>query len=136
MHPQLGVREQNETARPRACISSPERFRDARRQCPTPRHTQPYKHQAVMRSRLELTNVRKVEVLRDEKPSFLLRGLPDIRVALAGQPFEPNVVNIMAQADNARTSDSGRFSSSLSFMPARAWSAPADPLRPTVRQTR
>ena len=50
-----------------------------------------------MRARSKLTNVREIQILRDEKALCRLCRLPDISVCLTAQSFEPYIFHVMTE---------------------------------------
>jgi hypothetical protein len=43
------------------------------------------------------TDVRKVEIVRDEEPAGVLRGLPDVGIVATGQPLQNDGVDVVAE---------------------------------------
>ena len=94
--PYLVVRRYDEATRPGTHIFGFQYYSHTFEQSPAGRNPQPHQEQAVMRTRGESSHIRKIEVLRYGKTSFLLRGLPHREVTRASKTFLRDGFDVMA----------------------------------------
>ena len=97
MDPNLDVGHEDEAAFPAFHSFGGEDLPDALREGQSPRHSQAHQHQAVVGAGRELAQVREIQILGDEKPLRVLRRLPNLRVGLTGQVFQPHVVHVVTE---------------------------------------
>jgi hypothetical protein len=81
-----------------------------------------------MSSGLELTHIREIQILRDQEPLFVPRCAPHVASDLPLSPSDATVSTSCPKADSSPASRTGMFSSSLTFMRARAQRGSASPL--------
>ena len=97
MHAHFDVGYENETAVPILDDLRRKNLPNTARERQSSRRTQSHEHQSVMRSRRELPDVGKIQILRDEKPLCALSRLPDVRISLSSEILLPNIVRIVTE---------------------------------------
>jgi hypothetical protein len=112
---QLSIRGHYQAAVPRRDVLRLEQEVDAIEESGSARDAQANEKQAAVRSRRILADVRKVEILRNEKPTSRLNGCPHNIVRLPNEAFRITVSTSCPSQASAQTSRFGRFSSSLIF---------------------
>lgn len=76
--------------------------RDAFHQCIPPRMGETYQQQACVGSRRVDSNIRKIQVLGDQKTLAGLSGLPDLLVSLPGKVLRPYRVHVVPESGKFR----------------------------------
>lgn len=77
-----------------------------RRDSTPARLLQTYEQHTVMGAGRKTTNVRKVEILRNQKTSCRLRRRPDLRIRMAGEAFLRRGIHVVTQP--TKIGDQGR----------------------------
>lgn len=130
MNAEFVVCQNDEAPHPFLDIFRLEKLNDLIEKCFSSRSAKPNKYDSMMQAGLKTSIIRKIQILRNQKTPFILRGSPYRFVSRATKTFGIKLPMALSAADNR----AGMFSSSLILMQPSEFPGPADLLRRMPQQ--